>query len=220
MTHSILIVDDHKVIILGYTSILENNDLDLQFSFTNTTSLQEAYTLITDTDNLQKFDIVFLDRSMPAFEAKKIFSGEDLIPIIRKNNTNAKIVILTSLTEKFSIYDVIYKNRPDGMMIKSEVDDETLVECVQSISNNQSYHSPLVTEALKEEILTKGHFDSIDRQIITLLSQGFRNATIAEKFIMSTSNVEKRKAKIKDYLKILGNDEEIVMECRRLGYVS
>ncbi|WP_432672494.1 DNA-binding response regulator [Flavobacterium sp. SM2513] len=220
MPKSILIVDDHKVTALGYQSILENNDQGLTFVFTTTTSLQEAYTIVTDATNHQTFDLVFLDRSMPAFEAQKIFLGEDLIPFIRKNNKNAKIIILTSLTEKFSIYDVIYKSRPDGMMIKSEIDDENLIECVQSILNNQSYHSTLVREALKVEIITKGYFDTIDRQIITLLSQGFRNATIAEKLGLSASAVEKRKSRIKDYLKVIGKDEEIVLECRRLGYVA
>ena len=219
MPKSILIVDDHKVTALGYQSILENNDQGLTFVFTTTTSLQEAYSIVTNATNHQTFDLVFLDRSMPAFETQKIFLGEDLIPFIRKNNKNAKIIILTSLTEKFSIYDVIYKNRPDGMMIKSEIDDENLIECVQSILNNQSYHSTLVREALKEEIITKGHFDSIDRQIITLLSQGFRNATIAEKLGLSASAVEKRKSRIKDYLNVKGNDEEIIKESRRLGYI-
>ena len=219
MSKSILIVDDHKVTTLGYKSILENNDQDLTFVFTTITSLQQAYELITASTNHNTFDIVFLDRSMPPFEEKKIVLGEDLIPFIRKNNENAKVIILTSLTEKFSIYDVIYKNRPDGMMIKSEIDDENLIECVQSVLNNQSYHSTLVREALKEEIITKGHFDTIDRQIITLLSQGFRNATIADKLGLSASAVEKRKSRIKDYLNVTGNDEEIIKESRRLGYI-
>lgn len=219
MSKSILIVDDHKVTALGYKSILENNDQDLTFIFTTTTSLSEAYSIVTDAINPKTFDLVFLDRSMPAFEEQKIFLGEDLITIIRKNNKNAKVIILTSLTEKFSIYDVIYKNRPDGMMIKSEIDDENLIECVQSILNDQSYHSTLVREALKEEINTKGYFDTIDRQIITLLSQGFRNATIADKLGLSASAVEKRKSRIKDYLNVTGNDEEIIKESRRLGYI-
>lgn len=219
MPLSILIVDDHKVTATGYKSILENNDQDLNFNFTSTNTLQEAFTIITDATNQNTFDLVFLDRSMPAFEIQKIFLGEDLIPCIRKNNENAKVIILTSLTEKFSIYDVIYKNRPDGMMIKSEIDDVNLIECVQSVLDNQSYHSTLVREALKEEIITKGYFDIIDRQIITLLSQGFRNASIAEKVGISASAVEKRKSRIKDYLNVKGNDEEIIKESRRLGYI-
>jgi DNA-binding NarL/FixJ family response regulator len=77
----------------------------------------------------------------------------------------------------------------------------------------------LVREALKEEIITKGHFDGVDRQLITLLSQGFRNATIAEKLQISPSSVEKRKSRIKDYLNVNGNDEEIIKECRKLGYI-
>ena len=90
MPLSILIVDDHKVTATGYKSILENNDQDLNFDFTTTNTLQEAFTIITDATNQNKFDLVFLDRSMPAYELQKIFLGEDLIPFIRKNNENAR----------------------------------------------------------------------------------------------------------------------------------
>lgn len=219
MSHSILIVDDHRLMAIGYKSILENNDLGIHFTFTITTSLSEAYFIITNPENTKAFDIIFLDRSMPAFADKKLQSGEDLILVIRQHLDNPKVVILTSIAEKFSVYDIIHKNRPDGMMIKSDADDETLMECVTTILQNQSYHSTLVREALKEEITTKGHFDTIDRQIITLLSQGFRNATIAEKLNLSASAVEKRKSKIKDYLDVKGNDENIIIESKRLGYI-
>ncbi|RZL38819.1 MAG: response regulator transcription factor [Pedobacter sp.] len=219
MSYSILIVDDHKVTALGYQSILENNDFNLEFEFNICTSLQEAYKLISNSSNPKHFDIIFLDRSMPVYEEKNIKSGEELIPLIRKQSELSKTVILTSLTEKFSIYDVMHKNRPDAMMIKSEIDDENLILCVQTILDNKSYQSPLVREALKEEINTKGHFDTVDRQIITLLSKGFRNASIAEQLSLSASAVEKRKSKIKDYLNVKGNDEEIILESRRLGYI-
>ena len=219
MSKSILIVDDHRLMAIGYKSILENNDLGIHFTFTITTSLSEAYAIITNPENTKAFDVIFLDRSMPAFADKKLQSGEDLIAVIRQHLDNPKVVILTSIAEKFSVYDIIHKNRPDGMMIKSDADDETLMECVTTILQNQSYHSTLVREALKEEINTKGHFDSIDRQIITLLSQGFRNATIAEKLNLSASAVEKRKSKIKDYLDVKGNDENIIIESKRLGYI-
>jgi DNA-binding NarL/FixJ family response regulator len=219
MSKSILIVDDHRVMAIGYKSILENNDLGIDFTFTITTSLSEAYFIITNPENTKAFDIIFLDRSMPAFADKKLQSGEDLIAVIRQFLITPKVVILTSIAEKFSVYDIIHKNRPDGMMVKSDADDETVMECVTTILQNQSYHSTLVREALKEEINTKGHFDTIDRQIITLLSQGFRNATIAEKLNLSASAVEKRKSKIKDYLDVKGNDENIIIESKRLGYI-
>ena len=74
--------------------------------------------------------------------------------------------------------------------------------------------------ALKEEIISKGLLDTIDRLIITLLSQGFRNVTISDKLGLSTSAVEKRKATIKDHLGIIkGTDEDIIKESRRLGYI-
>ncbi len=74
--------------------------------------------------------------------------------------------------------------------------------------------------ALKEQIISRGYLDTIDRQIITLLSKGLRNKTIASELGLSDSAVEKRKVKIKDYLNIYkGNDEDIITECRKLGFI-
>lgn len=220
MDIKILLIDDDIPTTTGYQSILKMNDDNLSFQFTTSNTFQEAYSIITNPINQSAFDLIILDRSMKPFPEKNILSGEDFISVIHENLSKVKIVIITSHAEKFSVYDIIHKNRPDGMMIKSDVDDTNLVQCVQAILKNESYHSELVKIALKEEIISKGLMDTIDRKIITLLSQGLRNATIPENLGISTSTIEKRKAKIKDHLGInKGTDEDIITESRRLGYI-
>ena len=220
MDIKILMVDDDIPTTTGYQTILEMNEEDLTFQFTKSNTFQEAYSIITNPANKNAFNLIILDRSMKPYPEKKILSGEDLIEVIHHFLPNVKILIITSHAEKFSVYDIIHKNRPDGMMIKSDVDDTNLVQCVKAILNDESYHSQLVKIALKEEIISKGLLDTIDRLIITLLSQGFRNVTISDKLGLSTSAVEKRKATIKDHLGIIkGTDEDIIKESRRLGYI-
>ena len=220
MDIKILMVDDDIPTTTGYQTILEMNEEDLTFQFTKSNTFQEAYSIITNPVYQNAFNLIILDRSMKPYPEKKILSGEDLIEVIHHFLPNVKILIITSHAEKFSVYDIIHKNRPDGMMIKSDVDDTNLVQCVKAILNDESYHSQLVKIALKEEIISKGLLDTIDRLIITLLSQGFQIKTIAEKLNMSQDTIKKRKSKIKDILGIdKGNDEDILNICRSLNLI-
>lgn len=220
MAYKILMVDDHKAMLTGYQAILEFNDSGLQLEYTFCYNCEQAYNAIITSKNETPFDLVFLDRSLPAFLEKKLKSGEDLALLVREQLPNCKIIMLTSHAEAFVIYDIVHKIRPDGLLIKSDFDGHELLEAFASIQNNKTYQSETVLAALKEQIITQRYLDTIDRRIITLLGQGLRNKRIAEELGMSESAVEKRKSKIKDYLNIVkGNDEDIVAECRRLGFI-
>lgn len=212
-------VDDHKTMLIGYKSILEFNDKNLELDVTFSHDCEDAYTIITSSD-ASSYDLVFLDRSLPPYLDKKIKSGEDLAVLVRKQLPDAKIIMLTSHAEAFVIYDIVHKIRPNGLLIKSDFDGDELLIAFNKILNDETYFSETVTAALKEQIISRGYLDTIDRQIITLLSKGLRNKTIASELGLSDSAVEKRKVKIKDYLNIYkGNDEDIITECRRLGFI-
>ncbi|MBN8640860.1 MAG: response regulator transcription factor [Flavobacteriales bacterium] len=219
MPFKILMVDDHKTMLVGYKSILEFNDKNLELDVTFSHDCEDAYNIITSSDALS-YDLIFLDRSLPPFPDKKIKSGEDLAVLVRKQLPNAKIIMLTSHAEAFVIYDIVHKIRPNGLLIKSDFDGDELLVAFNKILNDETYFSETVTAALKEQIISRGYLDTIDRQIITLLSKGLRNKTIASELGLSDSAVEKRKVKIKDYLNIYkGNDEDIITECRKLGFI-
>lgn len=219
MPFKVLMVDDHKTMLIGYKSILEFNDKNLQLDVTFSHDCEDAYNIIMTSDS-SSFDLVFLDRSLPPYPDKKIKSGEDLAVLVRKQLPDTKIIMLTSHAEAFVIYDIVHKIRPNGLLIKSDFDGDELLVAFNQILNDETYFSETVTAALKEQIISRGYLDTIDRQIITLLSKGLRNKTIAAELGLSDSAVEKRKVKIKDYLNIYkGNDEDIITECRKLGFI-
>jgi DNA-binding NarL/FixJ family response regulator len=219
MPFKVLMVDDHKTMLIGYKSILEFNDKNLELDVTFSHDCEDAYNIIMTSDS-SSFDLVFLDRSLPPYPDKKIKSGEDLAVLVRKQLPDTKIIMLTSHAEAFVIYDIVHKIRPNGLLIKSDFDGDELLVAFNQILNDETYFSETVTAALKEQIISRGYLDTIDRQIITLLSKGLRNKTIAAELGLSDSAVEKRKVKIKDYLNIYkGNDEDIITECRKLGFI-
>lgn len=220
MAVKILFVDDHPSQIFGYKTILTYNNRNLDIEATECYNCKDAFSIITDTVNPPNFDMVFLDRSMPAYEEAGVFSGEDLAVLLKKSSPETKIVILTSHAESFIIYDIVKKVNPTGLLIKSDFSGEELLTAFDLLLDGETYHSETVRKAIKELLSREDYLDSINRQIIMLISQGFKTKTIAGEINLTESAVEKRKAKIKDYFCIdKGNDEDIIREAKKLGFI-
>lgn len=219
MAIKILFVDDHPSQIMGYKTILAYSNHDLEFVTTECHNCKDAFTVITQAAP-NAFDLVFLDRSMPPYEEGKVFSGEDLALLVRKHLPNAKIVILTSHAESFIIYDIVKKVNPNGLLIKSDFGGDELLDAFEAILNEETHYSETVRKAIKELLSREDYLDTINRQIIVLLSQGFKTKSIAGEVNLTESAVEKRKAKIRDYFCIdKGNDEDIIREAKKLGFI-
>ena len=220
MPIKILIVDDHPLQIEGYKSILQYNIDNLEINTTQCYSCETAYEIIVNTEDSLYFDIVLLDRSLPPYPDKKIYSGEDLAFLIRKCFPNTKIMILTSHAEAFVIYDIIQKVRPDGLLIKSDFDGEEFLVAFSTILKGGTYYSQTVIDSTKELLSRASYLDAINRQIIVLLAQGLKNKSIALQLNLSDSAIEKRKSKLKDFFFISkGTDEELVQEARKMGFI-
>ncbi|MBC7525555.1 MAG: response regulator transcription factor [Flavobacterium sp.] len=219
MELNILMIDDHPAIIEGYKAILSFNTLGYNIKITDAYDCKKAYNIITQ-DNKPNFKMVFIDITLPGYPDKKINSGEDLVSIIRKFIPYAKIVILTSHTEKFILHRLIEKCKPDGLLLKNDMDAKEFLIAFSTILNGEYYHSETVK---KYKFTFPTHtklLDNYNQQIILFLSQGLKNKTIQERLHLSRSAVDKRKVMIKTYLGIeKGNDEDIIREARKLGLI-
>jgi len=217
----ILMIDDHPSQIEGYKIILEYNEYGYEIEATACYDCESAYWVVTNEKSADYFDIVFLDKNMPAFKEYNIMSGEDLVPVIQQYMPKTKIVILTSSIEAFVLYNIVSKIHPSGLLVKSDFKAEELVEAFDMIMHGEVYYSSSVKGSIEQLLSKKEFLDSYNRQIILLLSQGVKTKSLPQYLNISLSAVEKRKAQIKDYFCIenKGTDEEIVKEARRLGFI-
>ena len=71
-------------------------------------------------------------------------------------------------------------------------------------------------EKIKE---SSEEIDPIDLKIIQLLAQGIRNKNLGQHLFLSNSAVEKRKQRLKTKYKIIGNDEDLLNEARKIGWI-
>ena len=113
----LLIIEDHNIIAQAYKRIL--SDLpNINFNIEFAKNCDEAYTKIQRL----KIQIVILDLQLPISKNKRFVCGEDLGLLIRKKEPNAKILILTSITDQARILSIIDEINPEGFMIKSDID--------------------------------------------------------------------------------------------------
>lgn len=217
MLVKILMVDDHQMMIEGYKSVLSLND-KYTVESTAANNCETAYKIITNPSNLNVFDLVFLDYSLPPYPEQNIYSGEDLALLVRKYMPNTKIIMLTTHSDAIKLFTIVKKVQPNALVVKSDFQPEQLIEILNKVLEGFTYYSELVHERIKERLLSQGLLDRIDRQIIVLISEGFLIKSIATQLNVSEDTVKKRKSKIKDLLGIeKGSDEDILKECRLLG---
>ncbi|SEQ19888.1 LuxR C-terminal-related transcriptional regulator [Flavobacterium urocaniciphilum] len=220
MTVNILLVDDHPAILNGYVSVLGFNDRDIEINPTYCHNSEDAYKLITNSEQINHFDFIFLDRSLPPFPEQKIKFGEDLALLAKEYQPKAKILMLTAHAESFIIYDILHLAKPNALIIKSDATGEVLLDAFHDVIDGKTYLSATVTESMKDLLEREDYLDSINRQIIVLLAQGFKNKTIATQLGLSDSTVEKRKSKIKDFFLInKSSDEDLINEAKKLGFI-
>lgn len=216
----VLLIDDHPTQIEGYKSILGFLETGHELHFTEAYSCEEAYHILTQPDRYGSIDVLFLDWSLPPYPQQKIMNGEDLGALARAKYPKIKIVLMTSHSEAFVLYNIMKACAPEGLMIKSDFTANDLLTAFDTILAGKTYMTVTAAANLRNVVSKSDYLDGYNRQIIQLLAQGVRTKSIPDMIKLSQSAVEKRKASIKDYFGIAkGTDEDIVREARLRGYI-
>lgn len=212
---NILIVDDHPFIIEGYKNAITRYDPDkYEFIIAQAKDCQSAYEIIMNSKT-PAFDIAFLDISMPAYDEKEIFSGEDLAKLIMEQMPDCKIILLTMFTELLKIKTIIRTINPNGLIIKNDLTFDELLHAFDKVIKNKKYYSQSVEKMLEESPFNSIEIDEFDKQILFHLSKGTKTDDIPHYIPISLIAIERRKNNMKELLKITsGSDEDLVKEAK------
>ena len=215
--NNILIVDDHPFIIQGYkNAITRYNPKNHEFVISEAKDCESAYNLITNRES-DVFDIAFLDISMPPYEEKGIYSGEDLAKLLLEFMPNCKIILLTMFTEFLKIKTIIKNINPNGLVIKNDLTFDELLYAFDKVIKNETYYSQSVIKMLDSQ--DKGiEIDLFDKQILFHLSKGTKSKDMTQYIPISMNAIEVRKLNLKQLLEVIdGTDIDLVREARNLG---
>jgi len=214
---NILMVDDHPFIIEGYKNAINSyKPSEYEFSITQANDCKSGYDVITDP--IGNFDIAFFDISMPTYEEKNIFSGEDLAKLIKDVMPNCKVIMLTMHTELIKMNGIIKNINPNGLVIKNDLTFDELLNAFGKILNNENYYSQSVVKYISQSPYDNLEIDPFDKQILYQLSKGTTTKDIPNFVPLALNAVESRMLNLKEILEIKGgSDMELVSEAKKKG---
>ena len=215
---NVLIVDDHPFIIQGYKNVIDRfPNKKFEFTIVSASDCQSGYeTIYAHLDH--KFDIAFLDVSMPVYEEKGIFSGEDIAKLLMKEMPECKIVLLTMHSESLKVQSIIDEINPLGLVIKNDLTFDSMLLAIDTVLNGERYYSESVITYLNQMQKERVYVDIIDKQILHYLKKQIKADDIPLYITISSSSVKTRIDKMKELLNMKGcKHEELVAAAKENG---
>ncbi|WP_138432788.1 DNA-binding response regulator [Winogradskyella algicola] len=198
MSPTIIIADDHPLVLKGLQDFLHEKEYNVLASAKNG---KEALSLI----KAHVPDIAILDIKMP------FFNGLQIAEKCQKANLKTKIVLITFEKEE-KIYSAAKSFGVYGYVLKEFALDE-IENCIASVIKDKSYFSPElldyieVDESPKElRLLTK-----TETKIVGLIAQNKTGVEIADLLFVSARTIEKHKSNIIKKLKLPSKQNSLLI---------
>lgn len=176
---SVVIVDDHPIVIEGLRSLLEkSNMLHVPACFTH------GRDLLDFLEN-NPVDIILLDISLPDI------SGVELCQLIKKSYPQTSILAISNHSERSLIMQMI-QNGASGYLLKNSTSEEVLRSIFNVLDGNL-----ILTQSVKS-ILDKGRYSGAgeprltkrEKEVLRMVAEGLTTTAIAEKLFISPLTVE------------------------------
>lgn len=180
---SILLVDDHSLILQGIRKIVEQIP---EVGFTDAiTSGEEAQKLFAK----KLYDLYILDIDLPGM------SGFDLIGLIREKDPDAKIIINT-MHEEIWIINKLIKYEVNAIILKSS-DANVVAQAVREVLQGKSFSCPrfeYIRRKLRYGIGADLHESDVptkrELEVLQALAKGNSTPQIAKLLQISENTVE------------------------------
>lgn len=183
-TKSIIIADDHPLLLKGLNDFLKERGFNIVGSGNDG---MEAYNIISRTNP----DIAILDIQMP------VMSGIEIAKKCSIHFPNTKIVFITLYKER-ELYQEAKTLNIYGYILK-EFALEEIENCLKNVANGEQYYSPKIKDLLgvsskEDEILEL--LTPSERKILKLIAADKTNKEIASLLFISYRTVEKHRSNI------------------------
>jgi len=222
--YSVLIIDDHPLIVSAYETAFnyyrEQNESVL-FNIQTAQDCDSGLELINEFyKNGKHLDIVFLDIRLPTSKDGKMLSGEDLGLKIKKLLPDTKIIVSTTFNNNYRIHSIFKSLNPDGFLIKNDITPKELIESIHTVLSDSPYYSKTVVKLLRQQVANDFLLDSIDRKILYELSIGTRMKDLPDILPLSIAGIEKRKRQLKQIFNIKSpDDKELLHVAKEQGFI-
>ncbi|MCM8710243.1 response regulator transcription factor [Clostridium sp. SYSU_GA19001] len=180
----VLIADDHDIIRQGLKRIID---------------FEEDISIIGEAENGERAlklleecspDVVLLDCNMP------LKNGIEVLEIIKKQNENIKVIMLTIENDRRTIHTAINIGA-DGYMLKDSAGTE-IVSAIKSVYNGEKYIDKSLVSLLFLDIRSKDKkegniLDKLSKrevEVLIRISDGLSNKEIGKQLYLSEKTVK------------------------------
>ncbi|WP_179021188.1 response regulator [Winogradskyella forsetii] len=198
MNPTIIIADDHPLVLKGLQDFLIEKDFNILASAKNG---KEALALI----KAHTPDIAILDIKMP------FLSGLQIASKCKAAKISTKIVLITFEKDE-KTYNEAKALGVYGYILK-EFALEEIENCIASVQANKAYFSPDLLKFIELQELPE-HFDKLtshEKNIVKLISNNKTGVEIADVLSISTRTVEKHKSNIIKKLKLESKQNSLLI---------
>ncbi|HET7658657.1 MAG TPA: response regulator transcription factor [Bacillales bacterium] len=185
MAISILLVDDHLVVLQGLRFFLETQkDFEIVGEAPNG---NEATKLV---DDLQP-DVILMDLSMP------VMDGIEATKLIKKAHPNVKIIVLTSFSDQDHVLPAL-RAGAEGYQLK-DIEPDELVRTIHSAYQGEKLLHPKATQQLLTHVTVpddndgKPHVDELtprERDVLCQITLGKSNKEISADLYITEKTVK------------------------------
>ena len=208
---SILLADDHTLIIEGFRRILEGH-----YNLVGTAT--DGRALLDSAKALQP-DIIILDVSMP------LLNGIDAAAQIKKICPHTKLIFVTMHSDTDYVRAAFEAGASAYVLKRSAVDE--LEQAIRAVLAGHAYITPLITKDLLDVFLSKTPGKPVgaegltlrQREVLQLLTEGRTAKDIADILKVSSRTVEFHKGQIMEQLK-LQNTADLIKYAIAHGIVT
>ncbi|NKI25918.1 response regulator transcription factor [Arenibacter sp. 6A1] len=220
-TIRILAVDDHEMITTGYKYILEAAEFDdFKVKMESANSYELGAQKIMDSARSFLFDLILLDIQLTPSQEKEPHSGEELGVLARKVVPDSKVVFMSSFSDNYRINSILENVNPEGYMVKSEVDEKSLIAMVKTVTTCPPYYSQKALVAIRKKVANDLILDNKDKKILYHISIGTKTIDIVNFVNLSLAGIENRKRQLKVVFGVeKQNDMALITEAKNRGFL-
>lgn len=199
MKSNILIVEDHELTRFGLKTAFENCEY--------VENVYEAESAETAIDILKgnSIQLVIMDLGLPGI------NGIEATAKIKQNNTDIKVVILTSHNDVQEVLSSLKAGA--NAYCSKEINPKRLVEVVQSVLDGASWFDPSISHIVLEAAAKSQQSDMVspqkdygltsrETQILKLITEGYSNNEIANQLFVSINTTKAHVASILQKLEV------------------
>jgi NarL family two-component system response regulator LiaR len=181
-TIRVLVTDDHVIVRTGIRAVLEVvPDIDVVGEAAN------GRDAVVEARRLQP-DVILMDLVMPEMD------GIEAIERIKNQQPEARILVLTTFAGEDKVFSAI-KAGALGYQLKDSGPEE-LVQAIREVFRGESSLHPVIARKVLQELSrpsgrppTSDPLTAREVEVLRLVAQGWQNAEIAEKLVISGATV-------------------------------